>query len=123
MIAIVLAVIEMKKKQGEKHGKATAGLVLSIIAVVISVIMLIACGGTKNAINEGVNAVSDFAQEVATASEEEAESLAQDAVNSIVEQVQEAATVAGDEAESVAQQVVDEVASAVGETATTEAAK
>ena len=77
VIAIILAALGMKKGQG--HGKAVAGLVCSIIAVVISVIMLIACSGTKSVINQGVNEIQNAVdQATGEVSQEDLESLVGD---------------------------------------------
>ena len=85
LAGIVLSVLEMKKT--EKHGKATAGLVLGIIAAVISIIMLIACGGTKSAIGTAFNDITSnyTAEELANMSDEEQESVANDMVNNLAD--------------------------------------
>ena len=49
---IVLSAVDMRKRK--KNGKAVAGLILSVIALAIGIIMLVACSGTKNAIANAV---------------------------------------------------------------------
>lgn len=83
VIGIVMSAIDIKKS--EKHGKAVAGLVLGIIAVVIGVIMLIACGGFKSTIGNAVNDLTSnyTAEELANMSQEEQQSIANDLANNL----------------------------------------
>ena len=85
VVAIILAAIGMKQDKGT--GKAIAGLVLSIIAVVLSVIMLIACGKTKQVINDKVN---DTVDKLSNMTEEEIEANAEQIANDFVADLENA---------------------------------
>ena len=69
VVGIVLGVLG-RKKQPEKKGMATAGLVMSIIAVALGIIMYIACVACVNAAVEavgGADAWNELANALATA--------------------------------------------------------
>lgn len=92
VVGIVLSALDMKKS--EKHGKAVAGLVLSIIAIVIGVVMLLACGGFKNTANKAFNEIKDTAsqysaEELQNMSPEEQQSIAEGIVNDMASDLQD----------------------------------
>lgn len=59
IVGIVLAALSIKKAKAEsaKHGKATAGLVMSIVALVFSVIFTVSCLICGAAVNKGVKEI------------------------------------------------------------------
>jgi len=63
VVGLVLAIIGKKKlsEVGATSGMATAGLVTSIIALSLSIIVTIACIACFSAIGSGVTACAEFA--------------------------------------------------------------
>lgn len=69
VVGIVLGVLG-RKREPEKKGMATAGLVMSIVAVVLGVLMFIACAACLTAASNALgnsDVWNDFANAVATA--------------------------------------------------------
>lgn len=56
IVGLILSILA-RKRDPERRGMATAGLVLSIIAIVIWVIVLIACGAIFGAVASAVGAM------------------------------------------------------------------
>ena len=67
IIGIVLGVLG-RKKQPEKKGMATAGMVMSIIAVALGIIFYIACAACAKAVTDAVGG-ADAWQDLANALE------------------------------------------------------
>ena len=70
LIAIILGIVVLAKKK-QKKGMAIAGLILSVLSIIIMIGMLILVGvGTMEAYDEATNSLSSIADEISTQANE-----------------------------------------------------